>query len=379
MRSPLGRRPSRIAVMICSSVQPPIPVALSGVMFVAYTVPKGPSNFLPPALGWPLGSLWQPQPPAAPKMNLPRVISDGSAAKAAPAHQVTRQVTRRSRRTAAILTQSPRHRFPLPSRLSRRLAAVGGVILLLVPEHPGCLHGLARELADIGRRPRRTHEELLVVTEDTLPGRRGARAHDGHQPVVHAHERGAVATEPQPHPAVAEGDARRPYAHLDGRPRVGTLRHGGPDPSAIHPDPHGLVLAASFGGQEEDLGQRGHADGVAASRPQRGTDTRGGANAVALAELGAKLGRLPRRLALLVRLGLARERHHRRGQLPRLGHRRRETRAEHQPEGKSGQSTRAQCHGFSTSYRPDQRGGRFSKNSYITTPPRVPRPRRGTA
>src|SRR5436190_2079872 len=192
MRSPLGRRPSRIAVMICSSVQPPIPVVLSGVMFVAYTVPKGPSNFLPPALGWPLGSVWQPQPPAAPKMYLPRVTSAGSAAKAAPAHQVTRQVTRRSRRTAVILTQSPRHRFPLPSRLSWRLAAVGGVILFLVPEHPGCLHGLARKLPNIGRRPRRTDEQLLVVTQDTLTGRRGARRHDGDEPVVHAHEPGPL-------------------------------------------------------------------------------------------------------------------------------------------------------------------------------------------
>ena len=42
-RSPLGRRPSRVAVMICSSVQAPIPVSRSGVMLLEYTVPKGPS------------------------------------------------------------------------------------------------------------------------------------------------------------------------------------------------------------------------------------------------------------------------------------------------------------------------------------------------
>ena len=42
-RSPFGRRPSRMAVMICSSVQLPMPVWRSGVMFVEYTVPKGPS------------------------------------------------------------------------------------------------------------------------------------------------------------------------------------------------------------------------------------------------------------------------------------------------------------------------------------------------
>jgi len=42
-RSPFGRRPERIAVMICSSVQAPIPVWRSGVMLVEYTVPNGPS------------------------------------------------------------------------------------------------------------------------------------------------------------------------------------------------------------------------------------------------------------------------------------------------------------------------------------------------
>ena len=57
MRSPLGRRPDRMAVMICSSVQPPMPVERSGVILLAYTVPKGPSNFLPPAFACPLGSV----------------------------------------------------------------------------------------------------------------------------------------------------------------------------------------------------------------------------------------------------------------------------------------------------------------------------------
>jgi hypothetical protein len=42
-RSPLGRRPLRIAVTICSSVHVPMPVWRSGVMFVEYTVPNGPS------------------------------------------------------------------------------------------------------------------------------------------------------------------------------------------------------------------------------------------------------------------------------------------------------------------------------------------------
>src|SRR5205823_4234975 len=50
-RSPLGRRPSRIAVMICSSVQPPIPVCRSGLMLLEYTLPNAPSYLRPPALG----------------------------------------------------------------------------------------------------------------------------------------------------------------------------------------------------------------------------------------------------------------------------------------------------------------------------------------
>src|SRR5215831_10941510 len=72
MRSPLGRRPKRTAVMICSSVQLPIPVFGSGVMLLEYTVPNGPSYLRPPALTAPFGSVWQPQPPVAPKTYLPR-------------------------------------------------------------------------------------------------------------------------------------------------------------------------------------------------------------------------------------------------------------------------------------------------------------------
>jgi hypothetical protein len=47
IRSPLGRRPRRMAVTICSSVHPPMPVLASGVIFVEYTVPNAPSYFLP--------------------------------------------------------------------------------------------------------------------------------------------------------------------------------------------------------------------------------------------------------------------------------------------------------------------------------------------
>src|SRR5215468_5342741 len=77
MRSPLGRRPRRIAVMICSSVQAPIPVSRSGVMLLEYTVPNGPSYRRPPAFTGSLILVWQPQPPVAPKTYLPRAISAG--------------------------------------------------------------------------------------------------------------------------------------------------------------------------------------------------------------------------------------------------------------------------------------------------------------
>src|SRR5207249_11457466 len=83
-RSPLGRRPSRVAVMICSSVQPPIPVSRSGVMLLEYTLPNGPSYLRPPALTDCLGTVWQPHPPVAPNTYLPRASSaaDGAWANA---------------------------------------------------------------------------------------------------------------------------------------------------------------------------------------------------------------------------------------------------------------------------------------------------------
>src|ERR1700730_793600 len=105
IRSPLGRRPRRIAVTIWSSVQPPMPVFVSGVMLVEYTVPKGPSYFLPPAFAAPFGSVWQPQPPVAPKMYLPRGSCSGSAASA-PAAELRSRTTPSSMRVTVIL-QTP--------------------------------------------------------------------------------------------------------------------------------------------------------------------------------------------------------------------------------------------------------------------------------
>jgi len=73
-RSPFGRRPARVAVMICSSVHLPMPAEGSGVILDEDTVPKGPSYSRPPALSACLGAVWQPQPAAAPKMYFPRAI-----------------------------------------------------------------------------------------------------------------------------------------------------------------------------------------------------------------------------------------------------------------------------------------------------------------
>jgi hypothetical protein len=63
--TPFGRLPVRSSVMICSSVQEPMPVSLSGVMFGAVTLNGGSSQLRPPekslpatAAGGPFG-VWQ--------------------------------------------------------------------------------------------------------------------------------------------------------------------------------------------------------------------------------------------------------------------------------------------------------------------------------
>src|SRR5580765_705857 len=110
-RSPLGRRPDRMAVMIWSSVHLPMHVSGSGVILVAYTVPKGPSYFRPPAFSAVAalsGSVWHPQPAATPKTYLPRAISsfDGGAV-CAPAGTAPARAAR---------TTTPRHTRPAESR-----------------------------------------------------------------------------------------------------------------------------------------------------------------------------------------------------------------------------------------------------------------------
>ncbi len=114
MRSPLGRLPSRMAVMICSSVQPPMPVLMSGVILLEYTVPKGASYFLPPAFAGPFATVWQPQPPVAPKIYFPRAISSGVAAKAGAAKS-SRSSTAQPARVAMALLQTPHHTSRLPA------------------------------------------------------------------------------------------------------------------------------------------------------------------------------------------------------------------------------------------------------------------------
>src|SRR5437660_6756650 len=119
-RSPLGRRPSRVAVMICSSVQPPIPVSRSGVMLLEYTLPNGPSYLRPPALTDCLGTVWQPHPPVAPNTYLPRASSaaDGACADASAGSE-----TRNSRRRAARRQTRRAKRLTIGGRRSSRSRA----------------------------------------------------------------------------------------------------------------------------------------------------------------------------------------------------------------------------------------------------------------
>src|SRR5215472_13860502 len=74
-------------------------------MLAAYTVPKGPVNFLPPAFTGPLGTVWQPQPAAAPNTALPRAISAGSAAPATPVEKSNTHATTTNRIMSPLLTR----------------------------------------------------------------------------------------------------------------------------------------------------------------------------------------------------------------------------------------------------------------------------------
>src|SRR6266545_1778844 len=287
-------------------------------------------------------------------MYLPRVTSAGPAAQAAPVEKAARQVTSRSRRTAAILTPKSGGRFQRAACSAGRLPAVGGVVLLLVPLHPELLDGLARKLPDVGGSAGGAHQELLLIVQVSLPG--GLAAHDLRDPVIDADEHGAVSAEPEPHAAVQDGDSRRAYAYLDGGSHMGSGGDRDPQPSAIHPDADRLVRRRSVGRQEEGLGESREANGMAAARAERGANTGRRPDAVTLADLGPQLGGLPGRVAFLEHLGPARERHHDRRQLERLG-RQGPPRRREQPLPRPALSSSL------PSYRPVQRGGRFSKNA----------------
>src|SRR5262245_31983460 len=105
--------------MIWSSVQLPMPVSLSGVMLLEYTVPNGPSYRRPPALTGSFGLVWQPQPPVAPNTDLPRSISagvgeaaDAGMPEAAMATATSRQ--RRAHRMKCLLNSEVVRRVPEP-------------------------------------------------------------------------------------------------------------------------------------------------------------------------------------------------------------------------------------------------------------------------
>ena len=94
--------------MIWSSVQPPIPVWRSGVMFVEYTVPKVPSYLRPPLLSGRSFSVWHPQPPVAPKTYFPRATGSEVAGPCAPAGDTASPPTRIPR--SAVAPRPSHHR-----------------------------------------------------------------------------------------------------------------------------------------------------------------------------------------------------------------------------------------------------------------------------
>src|SRR5215471_10758641 len=331
MRSPLGRRPRRMAVMICASVQLPIPAFGSGVMLLEYTVPNGPSYLRPPALRTPFGSVWQPQPPVAPKTYLPRASWSGSAARASIAEPRRSRIANSIVITVTLQTSVSPRRFPR-SALGL-LPAIRDVVLLLVPERPVVLRHIAREGAIRRRRARRRHQHLLRLGQAPLPGRGGIGAPDHGEPVMGPHENGAVAVQPEAYPAVTHRHARRPREHLDGRLGVRSRRDGDPQPASIEPRAHGLRLGCARGRRhEKHLRQGGEPDGVASHRAQGCAHAGAGTNAVPHLELVAQVDGVPLAVAPFVPVRLAAESDHGRGQLARLRQRPRRSDGEEEDE-----------------------------------------------
>ena len=97
--------------MIWSSVQPPIPVCRSGVMFVEYTVPNGPSYLRPPLFRGLSFSVWHPQPPVAPNTYFPRATGSDPGGPCAHAGANASPPTRTARRETE---PRPSHHRPHP-------------------------------------------------------------------------------------------------------------------------------------------------------------------------------------------------------------------------------------------------------------------------
>ena len=106
--------------------------------------------------------------------------------------------------------------------------------------------------------------------------------------MIGAHEHRAV-------PAEAEADAAVPHGHTGGtrddlqrRIRVDPWSHRHPQPAAIEAHAHRLgVEAARWRRHEENLGQCGHPNRVAAYRPESGPHAGTGTHAVAFGERAA--------------------------------------------------------------------------------------------
>src|SRR5437870_6180883 len=216
-------------------------------------------------------------------MYFPRATSSGVAAIAGAAE------SRSSNAPAAMIpmafvqtrtvTESSNH------STQWRLAAVGDVVLLLVPEHPQPLSLLACDLAVLGGWTRGGHEHFLQLGQAPLPRPGLARATDHGQAVVGAHDHRAVPVETEAHAAIAHGDTCRSCDHLDGRLRMDTRRHGHPEPPTI--ESQGDRAPRTQRRQNEDLRQRRKPDGVAAARSERGPHGWTRSHSVAHAELVA--------------------------------------------------------------------------------------------
>ena len=118
--------------------------------------------------------------------------------------------------------------------------------------------------------------------------------------MIGAHEHRAVPAEPEADAAVSHRDPGRSRYDLEGRVGMGARGHRHPQPAAVEAHAHRLGIEAAWRRRhEEDLGQGGESNRVAAHRPESGPHAGAGTHAVAFSDLIPQIGRVPLRIALL--------------------------------------------------------------------------------